>query len=452
MTAPVRRWLARGAGEEGPRITWLNADESRFVAQSLARKHRTTSIVAVTTLSTFVVLLGLTLWSLHETERAQKDEATAKEQTRIAKEQTRIAKEKASIATSRQLAALSVSERNKRLDRSLLLAVEALRAANTFEARDTLYKALEERPGLKRFLHTSEGNVQSVAFSPDGKTLAAGYGGPDGKNPRRRVRSGGGGGGGVVLWDVAAGQRLAAAPLSVKEGDVESMAFSPDGKTLAAGYRGFPVGRGNNARLGGGGVVLWDVAARRRLAQDPLPVKEGYVGSVAFSPDGKTLAAGYLVGEGAGGGGVVLWDLAARRRLTADPLPSNEGAVGSMAFSPDGRTLAGEYQVGLGVGVMLWDVAARQRLTAQPLVKEGYVRSLAFNPAGKTLAVGYGKPDGGGGVVLLDVPKRQPLAQDPLPVKEGQVFSVAFSPEGTTLAAGFGFGGGGVVLWGTWRR
>src|SRR5208337_1337952 len=70
-------------------------------------------------------------------------------------------------------------------------------------------------------------------------------------------------------------------PLPVKEGNVEGVAFSPDGKTLAAGY--------------GGGVILWDVAARRRLAEDPLPVKEGNVWGVAFSPDGKTLAAGYRV-------------------------------------------------------------------------------------------------------------------------------------------------------------
>ena len=77
-----------------------------------------------------------------------------------------------------------------------------------------------------------------------------------------------------------------------------SVAFSPDGKTIAAGYS--LVG-------GGGGVVLWDVAARKRLADEPLPVKEGDVTSVAFSPDGKTIAAGYDVGGV--GGGVVLWDV-----------------------------------------------------------------------------------------------------------------------------------------------
>ena len=65
-------------------------------------------------------------------------------------------------------------------------------------------------------------------------------------------------------------------------------------------------------------MVLWDVATRKRLADDPLPVKEGGVESVAFSPDGKTLAAGY---RRRGGGGVVLWDVAARKRLVESPSP-----------------------------------------------------------------------------------------------------------------------------------
>ena len=114
--------------------------------------------------------------------------------------------------------------------------------------------------------------------------------------PSRPDTVGGGGVGGVVLWDVAARKRLADDPLPVKEGSVQSVAFSPDGKTLAAGYGG---------GVGGGGVVLWDVAARKRLADDPLPVKEGYVRSVAFSPDGKTLAAGYGVGGGGRRSGAV---------------------------------------------------------------------------------------------------------------------------------------------------
>ena len=136
--------------------------------------------------------------------------------------------------------------------------------------------------------------------------------------------------GGVVLWDVAARKRLVDEPLPVKEGQVESVAFSPDGKTIAAGFYGDI----------GGGVVLWDVAARKRLVDEPLPVKEGHVGSVAFSPDGTTIAAGFWGGIG---GGVVLWDVAARKRLVDEPLPVKEGDVESVAFSPDGKTIAAGF-------------------------------------------------------------------------------------------------------------
>ena len=87
----------------------------------------------------------------------------------------------------------------------------------------------------------------------------------------------------------------------MKEGDVTSVAFSPDGKTLAAGY-GVGVG-------GVGGVVLWDVAGARAPGGGPARREGGRRPSVAFSPDGKTLAAGYGVGGGVGG--VVLWDVAA---------------------------------------------------------------------------------------------------------------------------------------------
>ena len=100
--------------------------------------------------------------------------------------------------------------------------------------------------------------------------------------------------GGVVLWDVATRERLADPPLPVSEGAVLDVAFSPDGKTLAAGFGSRVVG----------GVVLWDVATRKRLIEATLPVNEGTVWGLAFSPDGKALAAGYA-GPGGGGAGAV---------------------------------------------------------------------------------------------------------------------------------------------------
>ncbi len=110
--------------------------------------------------------------------------------------------------------------------------------------------------------------MSSVAFSPDGKTLAAGdYDGA------------------VTLWDVSgpAAPVQLGQPITVGYTDsVNSVAFSPDGKTLAAGDYD-------------GAVTLWDVSGPAAPVQlgDPITVGDSHsVDSVAFSPDGKTLAAG----------------------------------------------------------------------------------------------------------------------------------------------------------------
>jgi len=296
------------------------------------------------------------------------------------------------------------------------------------------------RPELTSFLHNNEGGVRSVAFSSNGKTLAAGY--DSGYRPASGVSVSG-----VLLFDVARRRRLGV-PLTGPEGVINSVAFSPDGRTLAAGYEEYDSGDGR------GGVVLWDVARRERLVDQWLAVAEGDVVSVAFSPDGKTLAAGCRRTIRVGGG-VVLWDVVRRERLVDQPLAVAEGGVESIAFSPDGKTLAAGYDG----GVVLWDVARRERLVDQPLaVAEGGVESIAFSPDGKTLAAG-----GNGGVVLWDVVRRERLVDQPLAVAGRRVVSVAFSPNGKTLAAGcrrtIRDGGnlevrrdGGVVLWDVVRR
>ena len=177
-----------------------------------------------------------------------------------------------------------------------------------------------------------EGEVGGAAFSPDGKTLAAGY-------EVRSVQTWSVPGsqdvawsGGVVLWDVAARTRLVEEPLAVPEGGVGEVAFSPDGKTLAAGYG---VRSDHKDVAWSGGVVLWDVAARTRLVEEPLAVTEGWVEGVAFSPDGKTLAAGYT--GTAGSGGVVLWDVAGARGWSRSPWPCPRVGLGGRPSAPMAR-------------------------------------------------------------------------------------------------------------------
>ena len=170
----------------------------------------------------------------------------------------------------------------------------------------------------------------SVAFSSDGKSIAAGYSDFGGLSC------------GVVLWDVAARKRLVDEPLTLKASRIAMVAFSPDGKTIAAGYGGVDIY---------GGVVLWDVAARKRLVDEPLAVKEGHVASVAIAPDGKTIAAGSTAAPA-----TAAWWCGTQsrgKRLVEEPFTIEDmrtsattGYVASVAFSPDSRTIAAGYRGG----------------------------------------------------------------------------------------------------------
>src|SRR5262249_5412848 len=155
---------------------------------------------------------------------ATKVEANEKHQRQIAEAAAKQAKAQAQIAESRRLATLSENEPYEHLDRALILAGEAYDAANTLEARDSLFRALHARPRLLTSLGPDGSTATAVAFSPDGTTLAVGY---SADNPDNRS--------GVVLFDATRRERLHAEPLVVPE-RVRAMAFSPDGTTLAVGY------------------------------------------------------------------------------------------------------------------------------------------------------------------------------------------------------------------------
>ena len=161
--------------------------------------------------------------------------------------------------------------------------------------------------------------------------------------------------GALRLWDVATGQHYAT--FTKHTSDIVSLAFSPDGNTLASGS--------------GTVVRLWDPVTGQLKAI--LTGNTDSLRTIAFSPDGNTLASG-------SGTVVRLWDVATGQ-LKANLTPHRSSVFG-VAFSPDGNTLATGRSDKM---VRLWDVATAQ-LQATLIGHTSSVHNVAFSPDSTTLA------------------------------------------------------------------
>jgi WD40 repeat protein len=172
------------------------------------------------------------------------------------------------------------------------------------------------------------GAVWAVAYSPDGSLLAHG-GGWAGFGPV-------GAGGHLKLWDVATKKE---ARHMKHDGAVMSLAFSADGKTIASGTYEVV------AKAHVGVVKLWKVENGELLRT--IKGYKGEIYAVALSPDGKLVVwAGY-------DSIVKVSDTSSGKEINVLKLTESD-SVRSLAFSPDGNTLA----VASAGGFHLWDVAA----------------------------------------------------------------------------------------------
>jgi WD40 repeat protein len=361
-------------------------------------------------------------------ERANLQATAAAEQkvianTAVAAQQQ--AEEALRVAVSRQLAAEAEHQLDRQTDVALLLSVQAWLMDETLEAQGSLLDALSRGARVETFLYGPTDAVLSIAFSPDGALLAAGtcleeryYG------MTECVR------GGVFLWETAAHKLLRVLEPGLA-GGVSALAFSPDGRTLAlGGCHARDTFAGPVSSCVQGAVELWDVAAGgptgRTLVgyRNESAYMSNQVGQVAYSPDGRWLAASGLSEED-WTGTVTVWEIGTGKPVGEDL--RLERSITDLTFSPGGDWLAVTSR---GSDLLaVWDVTDRPRQDRVITTTFEAPSRIAFKPDGSLLAVSHSDE----ALTLLDTTTWQPT-DEPLTAGMGAGGGAAFSPDGAYVA------------------
>jgi len=392
-----------------------------------------------------------------------------------------VAEEQRNTAQTGLVSALAMGRVSDHFDLALLLSGAAYQKMDTFESRRGLLQVLTSNPGLQYFLYGHHDTIYDLAISPDESRIASAS--ADGT---------------AILWDPGLRAPTGAA-LSVDGSPVITTAFSPDSKLLATGHCTQP-----NPSTGcdEGKVYLWDAADGQRLGEMQGLLLSSPL-SLAFSHNGKLLAAGDLAGQ------IHLWDVSSFQ-LIGQPFRIEIGAVLSLAFNADDTRLISavrtmQYHSGDAVNpitydgkIRIWNVSDQtpveqsadcpgayhlavafgqdgsplgafdlsnqiyiwnlNRLNVSPRSVfgfNGFISTLEFSQDGSRLASGgcsRFKSNGisciQGEVRIWDVNQMSPI-ETPLQGTSNYVTSVAFSSDGQQLIANSSIPGGenSILVW-----
>jgi WD40 repeat protein len=292
-----------------------------------------------------------------------------------------------------------------RWNNALAVSADGKRVALTAPEGTRLWDLTGTKPLMRGVVKELRDGVGSLAFSPNGKVLAAGGG--------RRAAD-------LSLWNVTGPEAKKILSLPGHSGWLHGVAFSPDDSFLVSG--------GADCT-----VRVWDLTATSGRPRFALRGHAGPVTGLAFAPDRPLLVSN------SDDGTARLWDLFGGTVREAAVLP---GGWGRVAFSPDGGSLA----VAHGRWWRLWDVRGNSPRERAVLQGHSYGSiDLAFAADGKSLLTGSGGPV----LRLWDLSTAKPREAALLPEgKQGQsITSVSLAPDGRLVAAGTEWGERVMQLW-----
>ncbi len=243
---------------------------------------------------------------------------------------------------------------------------------------------------LKTLLIGHKNIVYGIVFSPDGQTLAS-------ASPDTTIR----------LWDPHTGKHKTSlrAHTGFSHAGFFSVAFSPDGQTLATG--------GDSSDRA---IRLWSLREEKNIRT--LTGHTDRITSISFSPDGQTLASGSADNT------IRLWNLNNGQLKTT--LTGHTREVESVAFSPDGQILASGSR---DRTIRLWNPETG-KLKSTLTGYTDWINPLAFSPDGQILASGSQDQR----IRLWDAQTGE--YKNTLQEGAGHIISVVFSPDGQLLASG----------------
>ena len=262
--------------------------------------------------------------------------------------------------------------------------VSVRRGSATGSADDTLELRDAGTGAVLSTLKGQAGEVESVAFSPDGARIVSG--GQDG----------------VKIWDVTRGVEEDLLIGDRSTVGVEAVASSADGSWI--------VGAGRS------GIAVWD--ARTGEESAAFAQNRYAANAVAFSPDGRRLASG-------GADGIKLWEVATGAEQ--GPLIKERSAISAVAFSANGERIVGG---GEGRTVWLWD--ARTGELKGTFRGHNYeIRAVVFSPDGRQIVSAAGK-NYRDEYILWGISEQRPITSGAY----RSVTAAAFSPDGGRIASG----------------